>query len=65
LVSLDFIKRLHGGVKMDFRWEVCKGGRWLELAQESVPWWALMQAVQAVPFNIASKTLFRFSFKKV
>jgi len=50
---------------MDFRWEVCKGGRWLELAQESVPWWALMQAVQAVPFNIASKTLFRFSFKKV
>jgi hypothetical protein len=49
---------------MDFRWGVCKGGRWLEPAQESVPWRTLMQAVKAVPFNIAPKTLFRFIVQK-
>ena len=36
LVGLDSINRLQDGVKMDFRWEVCKGVRWLELAQENV-----------------------------
>lgn len=45
MVSLDSVKGLQDGVKMDFRWEVCKDGRWMEMAQESVLWRALMQAV--------------------
>jgi hypothetical protein len=36
LVGLNSIKRMQDGAKMDFRWVVCKGGRWLELAQKNI-----------------------------
>jgi hypothetical protein len=48
LLGIGSIKRLQDGVKMDFRWKICKGGRWLELAEDRVPWRTFMITVSPI-----------------